>query len=111
MVDLNSIMVRYDLDGDDQLNFKEFEMSLIPLDSVKELEDEHKESQNKLIKLRLDNTESLPDQLRNAHQDYIQLTGDSRTYADEIAKTIKAAFEFEEKLLEEEKKSTATSNG
>ena len=40
IVDLNSIMVRYDLDGDDQLNFKEFEMSLIPIDSIKELEEE-----------------------------------------------------------------------
>ena len=39
-VDLNSIMVRYDLDGDDQLNFNEFELSLIPIQSIKELEDE-----------------------------------------------------------------------
>jgi hypothetical protein len=39
-VDLNSIMVRYDLDGDDCLNFKEFELLLLPSDSLQELEEQ-----------------------------------------------------------------------
>ena len=38
-VDLNSIMVRYDLDGDDQLNFKEFELLLIPSESIQEIKE------------------------------------------------------------------------
>ena len=33
-VDLNSIMVRFDLDGDDQLCFKEFELAMIPIESI-----------------------------------------------------------------------------
>ncbi len=70
--------------------------------TLEDLNADYNDARNKLIKLRSDNADALPRELRMAYQTYLQLTGDTKSYANKIDDAIKEADQFDLELLKKE---------
>lgn len=71
--------------------------------TIEDLQKDQQEALVKLITLRSDNAQRLPEVLKEAHQKYVDLTGDRNQYAEEINAALAKAREFERKLKTAEK--------
>jgi hypothetical protein len=63
-------MVRYDLDGDDCINFKEFQLAIIPSQSVQEMEEQNIVYQGHLKKLQTPVKKLHPFIMQENHEKY-----------------------------------------
>ena len=70
--------------------------------TLNDLKEDYTEAESKLIKLRSNNADALPRELRKANQTYLQLTGDTKTYTKEIEDALEAANEFDLEILRKE---------
>ena len=70
--------------------------------TLNDLKEDYTEAENKLIRLRSNNADALPRELRKANQTYLQLTGDTKTYTKEIEDALEAANEFDLEILKKE---------